>query len=412
MELTMLLKLLKRGLPKFISNRAKTGNTAPVMEPLPEIKVIEKPVKIRPPAPPKPLKKLDLKSKDGFLVALEHYSEDMSVRAKIGRFVGMHNESGGLEVSDAIKEKLCTLALPEMVRIETVSACNLRCQHCTTGVAYDSTDRRIMKMETFNILVEQLKQIPTIRTATLYLGGEPLLNKNHALMCKRIKEETTIQKTKFVTNGMLLTQAWCDKIADANVDSISISLDGLSPEEHNSIRVRSDYETIKKNIYMLKNTLESKGCATKLQIGNTQINTVKGASCMASKRAAVVPDFLLKDFPGYDIGSGFAMIWPGMTAEQTGIKGLTVQHTKPWSTCDHPFYDLAVRPNGDIILCCYDISGKQVMGNIHQDNILDIYQAPGYVELRRKMLDRDREAVPDICKRCWNFTGATFVRVE
>ena len=291
-----------------------------------------------------------------------------------------------------------------MIRIETASACNLRCQHCTTGVAYGSTDRRVMRMETFDRVIDQINRVPTIKRAVLYLGGEPLLNKNHALMCKRIKQETNIRRTKFVTNGMLIDEEWCDKLADADVDSISISIDGLSPAEHNVLRTRSDFETIRKNVWLLKNRFEQKGCQTKIQLGNTQIKRTN------DPKRAIVPDFLAKEFPGFDIGSGYAMVWPGMEAEDTGLDGLTVEHKSARNFCDHPFFDLAIRANGDIILCCYDISGKHVMGNVMKDEILDVYQSEAYVDLRRAMTKGDKAGVPEICRKCSNFTGSTFNR--
>jgi hypothetical protein len=93
----------------------------------------------------------------------------------------------------------------------------------------------------------------------------------------------------------------------------------------------------------------------------------------------MAPEFLSTAFPDFCIDSYYAMVWPGMKAADTGIVGLHEELDPPRNFCDHPFYDLGVRANGDIVMCCYDISGKEVMGNILQNDILELYQSDKYV---------------------------------
>jgi sulfatase maturation enzyme AslB (radical SAM superfamily) len=347
--------------------------------------------------------RVDLADPVQFLKAFRDNPDDPDVRASIGRALG----PGRLSASDAIgdiEEALARKALPTHIRIETASACNLRCQHCTTGVAYKSTDRRVMSMPTFERVLDQVRTLPTLRTAIMYLGGEPLLNKHHATMCRRVKAETQIRTVKFVTNAMLLTDKWCDEIADANVDGIHVSIDGRSPEENDRIRVGARYETIRDNLKRLAERLREKGCSTRIMIGNTVFRQP------GDLMQPTTPDFIARDFPGFRVTSGYAMVWPGMTAEETGLEDLQVYQEKPRRFCDHPFYDLAIRANGDVILCCYDISGRHVMGNVMEHELLALYQSEPYVEIRRAMLRHDANAVPAVCQRCVNFTGDRFIQ--
>ena len=345
----------------------------------------------------------DLNDPEQFLKAFRANPDDRDVRAHIGHALGR----GLLSESDAIadiEEALLRQALPTHIRIETASACNLRCQHCTTGVAYKSTDRRVMSMELFERVLEQVRTLPTLRTAIMYLGGEPLLNKHHATMCRRVKEETQIRTVKFVTNAMLLTDKWCDEIAHANVDGIHVSIDGRSPEENDRIRVGARYATVRDNLKRLMQRLQERGCSTRIMIGNTVFRTP------GDLMQPVTPEFISRDFPSCKVQSGYAMVWPGMTAEETGLEDLQVYREKPRRFCDHPFYDIAIRANGDVILCCYDISGRHVMGNVMEQDLLPLYQSEAYVEVRRAMLRHDSAAVPPVCQRCVNFTGDRFIQ--
>ncbi len=344
------------------------------------------------------------KDPEAFLKAAKESPEDMEVRMAIGPFLRNHFdkfEPQSLEIADA----LTRFPLPDSIRIETASACNLRCGHCTTGVAYDSTDRRVMRLETFERIIGQMQRLPSLKTATMYLGGEPLLNKHHALMCRRVKEETSVKVTKFVTNGMLLSQAWCDRLVDANVDMITISVDGLSREQSDQIRSGSDFEIIRKNILALKETFDRARVSTRIVIGNTQFR--KAGQSESDLESA---EFLRKEFKGIPIDPNWAMVWPGMQADEVGIDDLVVETSTPLNFCDHPFRDFAVRANGDVVLCCYDISGRHVMGNVARDDLLDLFESEAYVALRSVMLRRAKEELPAVCQRCAVYTGAKFIR--
>ncbi|HVZ24351.1 MAG TPA: radical SAM protein [Vicinamibacterales bacterium] len=337
-----------------------------------------------------------------FLDALRTRPDDPAIRSQIGRFLAR----GGAESADVadLEGALTTLPLPTHIRIETASVCNLRCQHCTTGVAYKSTDRRVMSMETFERVLEQVRALETLRTAIMYLGGEPLLNKHHATMCRRVKAETQIATVKFVTNAMLLDDEWCDEIAEANVDGIHISVDGRSPEENDRIRRGASYDRVRANVHRLADRLRQAGCRTRITIGNTVFRRPDDLV------KPTPPEFLVRDFPGLKIVSGYAMVWPGMTAQETSLDDLRVYQEKPRGFCDHPFYDIAIRANGDVIMCCYDISGQHVMGNVMRDDLLTLYQSEAYAQIRRAMLHHDKAAVPPICQRCVNFTGDRFIQ--
>jgi sulfatase maturation enzyme AslB (radical SAM superfamily) len=338
-----------------------------------------------------------------FISAVRERPDDAAVRASIGRSLARATLEAPEAVHDT-EDALVRLPLPTHIRIETASACNLRCQHCPTGVAYKSTDRRVMSPETFDRVLGQIKRLPTLHTAIMYLGGEPLLNKHHATMCRRVKAETQIVLVKFVTNAMMLTEQWCDEIAAANVDAISVSIDGRSPEENDRIRVGASYERVRDNLRMLQARMTRAGCATRIEIANTIFRRPDDPA------EAVTPEFLRRDFPETVVASVYAMVWPGMRAEDTALDDLVVHREKPRRFCDHPFYDIGVRANGDIVLCCYDISGRHVTGNVMTDDLLTLFQSEPYVEIRRAMLRGDATRVPEVCRRCLNFTGERYVQ--
>lgn len=144
-------------------------------------------------------------------------------------------------------------ALPPVIRIEPASACNLRCRHCPTGVT--AMRRGLMSDALFKkILREISKNIPPLRVAVLYHGGEPLLNPRLPEMISDLKA-VGMPQVKLVTNGMYLTGDLVERIVSSGLDHIEVSLDGESAEESDDVRIRSSAKLILSNIINLTDTI-------------------------------------------------------------------------------------------------------------------------------------------------------------
>ena len=123
--------------------------------------------------------------------------------------------------------------LPQVVRIEPASVCNLKCIHCATGILEDK-NRGVMSLETFEIVIKEIKALNP-RVVVLYHGGEPFINKNIFNMIRQLKS-CGIGFIKTVTNSTLLDQSMLLEIIQSRLDSIEFSLDGTSPEENDEMR--------------------------------------------------------------------------------------------------------------------------------------------------------------------------------
>ncbi len=294
------------------------------------------------------------------------------------------------------------LARLRNIRIETSSACNLRCRHCPTGNDYHSIGRTVMEESLFNRILAEIRRIPSIHQCILYLSGEPLLNKALPEMCRRLKAETHITHVQFNTNAMLVTESLCRSLAHAGVDHIGISIDGRSPEENNRIRRGSDYHTVVKHVAMLRKYLQN----TRISIDNTIIKR-PGDPLIPEP-----PAFLQQDFPDLPIESIYAMKWPGLDIKTVALKNLRVSADKAQSFCPMPFTQLAVRVNGDIVFCCYDLAGESRVGNILDQDLMEIWGSPVYRNLRRHILRYEQEALPPICRKCIMYNGEILVAEE
>jgi radical SAM protein with 4Fe4S-binding SPASM domain len=299
---------------------------------------------------------------------------------------------------------------PVRVRIEPASACNLRCGHCPTGAAAisDNPNRGIMKLDLFNRLIPQIAAMKGIRAATLYLAGEPLLNKHFAVMLRRVKEETNISSTTFTTNGMLLDEKACNALKSADVDVINVSLDGNSPEENDKIRTRSNFQRVRTNIHQARKTLEG----TKIFIHNIIVPPLE--KMLDRPRP---PKYLTDEFGTQNVQSFMAIRWPGIVGSYLVANNMEIVKKNAVGTstgeyfCNSPFVETVVESDGKVTVCCYNITHELMMGNVNETPLSEIWNGEKYRKLRKAIATFGLlEELPETCKKCTIYSGEVLVK--
>ena len=87
---------------------------------------------------------------------------------------------------------------------------------------------------------------PWAEAVVLHSWGEPLLHKRIIDMIRYAKERDVWVETS--TNAMLLDEEAARKIIDAGLDRIYLSMDGLTKETYEKVRVKGQYERVLGNI--------------------------------------------------------------------------------------------------------------------------------------------------------------------
>ena len=300
------------------------------------------------------------------------------------------------------------LPFPPVVRIEPAASCNFKCIHCPTGL--DMTPTGVMTIETFekialdleHIIAERREQFkitgqhdypesPLFRVIVLYHGGEPLLNKNFIEMVRRSKQLAKFVKT--VTNGSRLDDEKIEELINSGLDHIEISLDGISAEENNLIRVNPlnmTFEVISERVIRLIKQRNKHGLSIpRVSISNTQIpETIDDVT-----EDPQPPSHMLETFKevssDINYNPNWAFVWPGMPLKI---------HSKPdFNYCDHVVNTITIRSNGDVVVCCYDLVSKLPMGNINENSLQEIWNSNRYQGVRRSI---DKYNPPELCKGC------------
>jgi hypothetical protein len=79
--------------------------------------------------------------------------------------------------------------------------------------------------------------------------------------------------------------------------------------------------------------------------------------------------------------------------------------------CIHPFVGWNVNFDGAVPICCLSYGGG-IMGNIHEQPLLAIWQGEKLTEVRERLLANDLDGLP--CTQCdnWWFSGRAFFRIH
>ncbi len=118
--------------------------------------------------------------------------------------------------------------------------CNLRCKMCYyyNESEKSNTQNLIEKRKSEELTLEQIKKLIDdisamgVKVLTLH-GGEPLIHRDLFAISKYAYSKGML--VNFFTNGILLDEAVIDKIIDARINAITISMDG--PERiHDEVR--------------------------------------------------------------------------------------------------------------------------------------------------------------------------------
>ncbi len=133
---------------------------------------------------------------------------------------------------------------------ECTLTCNAKCKHCGSS----AENKKYRDELTTEEIKNGFKQIAEDMDATKILinvtGGEPLVRKDLFEVMEYATNELGF-KWGMTTNGYLLTEENIKKLEKANLETVSISIDGLK-NTHNNFRGLESYDIIMNNIKSLK----------------------------------------------------------------------------------------------------------------------------------------------------------------
>lgn len=117
---------------------------------------------------------------------------------------------------------------------ECTLTCNAKCKHCGSSAEKKVYDGELTTEEIKNAFKQIASDMDARRILINVTGGEPLVRKDLCEVMEYATKELGFH-WGMTTNGILLNDENIQKLKNANMETISISIDGLR-ETHDSFR--------------------------------------------------------------------------------------------------------------------------------------------------------------------------------
>jgi radical SAM protein with 4Fe4S-binding SPASM domain len=123
-------------------------------------------------------------------------------------------------------------ALPRHVQLEVTGACNLRCRMCL--VRYAPAVSRKEGALSFEDYLAVVDALPQLERVTLQGLGEPLLSPHLEAMIEHATARGA--RVGFNSNGVLLDRERAERLVDAGLSWLHVSLDGATAATYEDVR--------------------------------------------------------------------------------------------------------------------------------------------------------------------------------
>jgi MoaA/NifB/PqqE/SkfB family radical SAM enzyme len=324
-------------------------------------------------------------------------------------------------------------ALPLEVQVEVTGACNLRCRMCLVRYR-PALDRRTgsLSLETFKALVDEL---PRGSTVTLQGLGEPLLAPHLFDMIAHASARDC--RVGFNTNATLLSRRRAERLVQAGLAWLHVSVDGATAATYEAIRDGARFEDVERNVRALvdvKRRLRASHPELSLVFVAMRRNVhelpalVRLAADWGVHRLRV--QNLSHSFSDTDPAGSYREIrefaarealWDsperlaGVFAEaqaaaaEHGVE-LRLPRAEPAPEaspatpgCEWPWRSAYVTRTGHVQPCCMLMGGdRAVLGDLSRASFADIWHGAAYRDFRAAL---HTSSPPDVCRGCAMYRG-------
>ena len=263
---------------------------------------------------------------------------------------------------------------PRYIQLETILGCDADCPFCPQK----KIDRKpvIMPDSIWKKIVEDTRGLGI--TYRPFLQNEALLDKRLPQIVAYIKEDQTA-RAEINTNGSLLDERRSTLLIEAGIDLVRFSIDAFSPETFAMCRVGLDYQTVVDNInrFITLAGRQHGRVVTEVRMIDMDANKHEQQDFIdywseRADRALIVP---LYHWPWDD---GVEMV------------------RKP---CVKMREEMFFYSDGRAVLCCWDIAGRAVIGDVTKERVLDIWNGAVRRQCAEYLAHGEREKIP-LCSRC------------
>jgi len=270
---------------------------------------------------------------------------------------------------------------PLLVDIELSALCNLRCKMCytITDEFKEKVSARNMDFSLYKKIIDEIGgKVPAIR---LSLRGEPTLNK-HFIECIKYAKDNGIKEVSTLTHGKKLELPYFQKMVDAGIDWITVSIDGLN-DEYELIRFPLKFNDTLRRVRQMQEYKKE---------NNLNKPVVKIQSLWPAIRRD--PSEFYNTFaPISDLIAFNPLI--DYLQNDTDIQYIDN------FVCPQLYQRLVIGADGSAMMCSNDEENEHVLGDINKVSIYSIWHGEKLNNVRKLHLKKNGFKCSSVCRKCY-----------
>jgi MoaA/NifB/PqqE/SkfB family radical SAM enzyme len=307
---------------------------------------------------------------------------------------------------------------PRTITLDPLARCNLRCPLCPTGRGHTTSAGK--GVLTLSLYCRILDQLPRLRTLQLFNWGEPLLH-------PQIEEIIGIASRRGISVhahshlSLKKDDAFFERLIDAGLASLWVSLDGASEETYTRYRVGGDFGLAVANLERLAKAKRRLGSKTprivwKFIVHRHNAHEVEDARRMARELGVeftTAPIGLADDLVDYTIGESLderrrEWLPDDLAARAPSYRSECAEPPIREGRCTELFESPAISPAGDVMPCRYATHPGNSFGSLERSTFEEIWSNAAYRYSRslfvRPLSPRAHSNVrKNLCTSCPNF---------
>ena len=289
---------------------------------------------------------------------------------------------------------------PSYVQLQTINACQAACTMCPYPSYAKVFQRGRMDDALFEKVVAEIAARPESRAFVPMLQNEPLLDRKLFERIARFRELTGGRvAVELVTNGALLTERAIQQIADVRLDVLDISIDALTKETYERIRIGLDFDEVVAGVERaLDARLPHTSIFVRLVRQRDNMHEVREFARRWKARGAGV--FI---YSAHDRAGSVEQFDARIRMPERSLPVLQrVERTasRLWfGHCPIPFAMTSILHDGQMLMCVHDWGRKVVLGNVRDATIAELWNGERMREVRRLISERRYDEI-DACRDC------------
>lgn len=273
--------------------------------------------------------------------------------------------------------------------------CNSRCRKCPVGlykrgeIGQDGTGEfnpkkaTFLPMELFCKIADEMGKNPW-SILRFHGRGEPLLHPNFIEIIAYAKKVGVGTVTSF-TNAILLDKEKTDKILNARIDLMELSIDAFSEHSYREFRGTDFFSQVVKNAENFIKTRNELGDKTQTKV------IVSAVDC---------PEFQpeKKAFEEYWSKRADKVIFRPYHTYGGRLPTIASCQSEEVVPCSQLWTRFSVNPWGKVNACFNDWADKEIVGDLDQSTIAQIWRSDPFEVIRKKSLKEN--SVLSCCHNC------------